>query len=79
MGWLVKLGDALSQFGNVLFFGGDPNYSISGDSYRYNIRWRVRLIDAIFGSGHCEQAWRNDLEKARKLLTEVSTAGPLRK
>jgi hypothetical protein len=72
---LIKLGDALSQFFNVLIFGGDPNYSISGDAYRYKRVWLMRIIDLLaspFEADHCEKAYINDVLKARKLLDEAN-------
>lgn len=70
---LIRLGDALSQLGNVLIFNGDPNYSISGEAYRKNRTLLRRLIDALFArweADHCRQAYLNDVQKARKLVVE---------
>ena len=44
---LIRLGDALSQFFNVLIFNGDSNYSISGDAYRFR---RARNYDGILSA-----------------------------
>ena len=68
--WLIHLGDALSQFFNVLLFNGDPNYSISGDAYRFKRVWMMKLIDKVFGAGHCESAYANDVAKAQALVHE---------
>lgn len=71
---LIRLGDALSQFFNVLIFNGDPNHSVSGDAYRYG---RYRLQAAIdwlflpFEEDHCMKAFENDVSKAARLLRDV--------
>ena len=73
MNYLIRLGDALSQFLNVLLFGGDPNYSISGDAYRLKRVKLMFVIDLIFSpfeEHHCEKAYINDVLKAKKLLEE---------
>lgn len=70
---LIRLGDATSQFFNVLLFNGDPNHSISGDAYRFNrVRLR-RFIDWLaspWESDHCRQAYEKDRWKAEQLLNE---------
>ena len=73
---LIRLGDALSQVGNVLIFNGDPNYSISGDAYRRNRPLLRRIIDIIFRpfeADHCRMAYLNDVQKARRLIVESFT------
>lgn len=70
---LNRLGDAISQFGNVLLFNGDPNYSISGEAYRKKREWLRRLIDALFArweAEHCRTAYLNDVQKARALVVD---------
>lgn len=70
---LIRLGDALSQVGNVLIFNGDPNYSISGDAYRRNRPLLRRIIDTIFRpieADHCRTAYLNDVQKARRLIVD---------
>lgn len=72
----VRAGDALSQFLNVLIFNGDPNYSISGDAYRFNRVWLRRFIDWLFSpfeADHCRTAYLNDIDKARRLLVDVKS------
>lgn len=68
--WLIRIGDALSQFANTALLNGDPNESISGRSYRQG--WCVMyFIDALFApfeSQHCKRAYLNDVKKARKLM-----------
>lgn len=71
---LIRLGDAVSQFGNVLIFDGDPNHSISGDAYRFGRYRLVALIDWLFSpfeSDHCRKSYLHDVEKARRLVEEA--------
>lgn len=68
---LIRAGDALSQFFNVLIFNGDPNHSISGDAYRYKREPLRRVIDWLFSpfeSDHCRKAHENDVAKAVALF-----------
>ena len=70
---LIRLGDAVSQFFNVLVFDGDPNHSISGDAYRFGRYRLAAFIDEIFSpfeEDHCRKAYLNDVEKAHRLLDE---------
>jgi hypothetical protein len=69
----IRLGDATSQWLNVLIFNGDPNHSVSGDAYRYNRVKLRRFIDILFApfeEDHCRKAYENDVSKARYLLAE---------
>lgn len=72
---LIHLGDALSQFFNVLIFNGDPNDSISGDAYRLNRPHLRAFIDWLFSpfeKDHCRAAYLNDLGKAKRLVEGVA-------
>lgn len=72
---IIRLGDALSQFFNVLIFDGDTNNSISGDAYRYGRHRLCRFIDWLFlpfESNHCKNAHLNDVRKAYALLKEFN-------
>jgi hypothetical protein len=44
--------------------GGDPDDTFSSCAWklyeRKNVYWPVRVIDAFFGKGHCEQAVERD-------------------
>jgi hypothetical protein len=74
---LHRAADALSQLLNVLIFNGDPNYSISGDAYRYDRRWLRCTIDYIFSpweDNHCQRSYINDVAKASALLREQRKA-----
>lgn len=71
---VIRLGDALSQFFNVLVFNGDPNYSISGDSYRFGRKRLMRFVDWLFSpfeKDHCYNAYLNDVRKAKELLKGI--------
>ena len=73
MARLIRLGDATSQFFNVLIFNGDPNYSISGDAYRLKRERLRKFIDWLASPwelDHCKTAYENDVLKATKLLEE---------
>lgn len=72
--WIRAL-DAVSQLGNVLFFNGDPNYSISGESYRRGRRRWQAFIDGLFSPfepDHCRKAYENDVAKAIRLIVDDS-------
>ena len=71
---LIRLGDAVSQLANVLIFNGDPNYSMSGDAYRYKRKRFEKFVNFIFSpfeKDHCRKAYENDVAKAYKLLKEA--------
>ena len=70
---LIRLGDAASQFFNVLLFNGDPNYSISGDAYRLKRERLRKVIDWLaspWEKDHCRLSYENDVTKAERLLQE---------
>ncbi|MDV7395907.1 hypothetical protein RZS08_31235, partial [Arthrospira platensis SPKY1] len=70
MNWLIRLGDAISQFFNVLLFNGDPNHSISGDAWRFKREHLRKTIDFLFSpfeKDHCYMAHLHDVRKASKL------------
>lgn len=71
---LIRLGDATSQWFNVLIFNGDPNHSVSGDAYRFKRVRLQRFIDGLFSpweSDHCRKAYEHDVHKARRLIMEA--------
>ena len=71
--YLIRLGDALSQFFNVLLLRGDPNYSISGDSFRFNRMRMQRFIDKLFSpfeDEHCKVSYANDVRKSYRMILE---------
>lgn len=74
--YLLRVGDALSQLLNILiFFGPNPNESVSGRSWRLRSIWfwglMVKAIDFLaspFEDNHCQTAYQADLERAKRLL-----------
>jgi hypothetical protein len=71
--WLIRLGDATSQFLNVLLLNGDPNHSISGDAWRFNRKRTQKVLDFLFWpfeKDHCYKAHLHDVRKATKLSQE---------
>ena len=67
-GWLFSVAGAWSQFWNAVW-GGNRDQSFSSRSYEARLlgkRWgkvAVPMIDALFGKGHCEAAYRSDDER----------------
>lgn len=70
--WLTRLGDATSQFLNVMLFNGDPNHSISGDAYRFKRERLRRFIDWVFfwDPDHCRVSHEHDVQKGCRLCSE---------
>lgn len=77
--YVVRVGDAISQFLNVAFFLGDnPNESLSGRAWRQrrDHGWKeLRIvIDWLFKPwmpNHCQASYYNDLVRARRLIAEA--------
>lgn len=70
---IIRALDALSQLGNVVIYGGDSNYSISGEAYRNGRHKTRRFIDWLFSPferDHCRLAYLNDVQKARALIVD---------
>lgn len=71
--YFFRLGDALSQLGNVLLFNREANHSICGDSYFYgHSRWE-RFWDTVFmpmEQHHCYNAHNRDVERMIDRLVE---------
>lgn len=81
--YLIRVGDALSQFFNVLLFNGMPNESISGRAARNalfdsdcNPMWVVayHMINKLFffQQNHCLEAYLGDYFRAVKLVDVVN-------
>jgi hypothetical protein len=73
MNRFLKLGDATSQWFNVLIFNGDPNHSVSGDAWRFKRERTRKVIDFVFRpfeKDHCYRAHLQDVRKATKLAQE---------
>jgi len=69
--YLIRVGDALSQFGNVLLLNGDANESISGRAHREGWQRTERIINRLLAwlePDHCRTAYLADLERARVLV-----------
>lgn len=66
---LIRIGDAMSQFFNVLLLGGHPNESLSGRAWRTQSVW-YKVIDSLlwFDKDHCRTAYENDVAYAKELL-----------
>lgn len=67
--WWVRVFDATSQWLNAALLDGLPNESISGRSHRQG--WpSERWIDAVLGQRHCAEAYRADVERARRIVSD---------
>ena len=69
--YFKRLGNAMSQFFNVLLLNGDANESISGRSYRCG--WRSeKYIDMVFSwfsdEDHCMMSHVNELKWANSFI-----------
>lgn len=75
--YLQRVGDALSQFVNVVLANGMPDESLSGRSYRMTrlvtepkLRWRIVAFFAevlfwpIDRGEHCEAAFWQDIDRS---------------
>ena len=65
----------LSQGANLFLFGGSPDETLSGRSFRQGTllgspKWQRRqaIIDRIFGQGHCAASHAADVAFAREIL-----------
>lgn len=74
---LYKIGDALSQLGNVALLprhqDTNANESISGRAYRMNWKRTVKVIDWLFGpweKDHCRLSYEADVQRAEELLRQ---------
>lgn len=70
-GYLMRVGDAVSQLLNVSLLNGDANESISGRAYREQWTLAVHVIDFLFlwdSPEHCRDAYNADVERARVLV-----------
>lgn len=73
----VRVGDALSQFFNVLILNGHPNESMSGRAWRTQSFW-YKVIDAIlwFDKDHCKTAYENDIAYAKQIVAVDEVSHP---
>ena len=69
--YLLRVGDATSQWFNATLFNGSANESISGRAYREQ-RKHMFIIDGIFAwfgdYNHCRESYLNDVKYAGRLL-----------
>ena len=76
--YFIRIGDALSQLANVIiFFGDNPNESVSGRAYRLNdkffwkqLQYIIDFIFSIYQEDHCFSAYNADLARALKLIND---------
>lgn len=76
--YLKRIGDAASQLANVaIFFGENPNESISGRSWRLRqnrfwgkMRILVDWLASPFEADHCEKSHANDVARAAALIKD---------
>ena len=78
LGYATRVGDATSQLVNVaVLLGDNANESVSGRSHRLkevSKSWSVlnTVIDfAFLGTDHCERAYFNDVNRAKKTVEEA--------
>lgn len=72
----LRVGDGLSQLANVtIFFGDNPNESVSGRCYRQKRKWfwgkMLLVIDwclSPFEEDHCKKSHEADVKRAADLL-----------
>jgi len=77
--YVIRVGDAFSQFINAAFLRGNPNESVSGRCYRVHVlegndskRWRYGYgaINWVFSlwpfrqENHCKEAYWGDLVRS---------------
>ena len=79
--WLWRFAAWLSQGANLILFNGSPDETVSGRSFRLgtlyeNPKWlaRQRMIDRIFGQGHCAASHAEDVEFAKAILSAAERA-----
>ena len=77
IGYLIRVGDALSQLINVVFlWSKNPNESISGRAYRLQgeskawmyARVTIDLLASVWEKEHCKLAYEGDVRRAKELL-----------
>ena len=76
--YFIRIGDCLSQLLNVVvFFGQNPNESLSGRAYRmhriswpWNVAYTVINIIFIWQKDHCRLAYALDRQRAARMLEQ---------
>ena len=75
--YIAHVAEAISQLGNAVLLGGNPNMTVSARCYlyRHKPRWRTayKWINAFFfwQDDHCRDSWVSDINFARKALFEL--------
>jgi len=75
--YLLGAGEAISQLGHAVLFGGSPNITISARCYleRRKPIWRTayKVINWVFflQVDHCRDSWVSDIDFARKALLKL--------
>jgi len=72
--WLYRVFDAFSQLLNVLFYNGEPNYSMCGDAHRYDRKTFILVLDFIMSvveKDHCRLSYEADIQRARDYIYEA--------
>lgn len=69
-GYLIRVGNSLSQLVNVALLNGHPDECLSGRAYRTQTMWAILLIDTLFfwDPLHCERSYLNDVSNAGHIL-----------
>lgn len=72
--YFIRLGGALSRFGNTVIFNGHPSETISGRCWRLRLErpgnrwwWRLcRVVNVLFfwQENHCKVAYLTDISYA---------------
>jgi hypothetical protein len=68
--YLVRCGDASSQWLNTVFLFGQPNESVSGRAYRsgwHFLEWAIDTLASLFERSHCLKAFEKDVYRAHDL------------
>ena len=74
--YVVRIGDATSQWINVaVLFGDNANESVSGRAHRLKDKhkawaWMNSSINFVFDDDHCERAYTNDVTRAAKTMNQ---------
>ena len=74
--YLIRIGDATSQWLNVVFLlSKNPNESISGRAYRMRrcsgwkqVRYLIDIVFLPFEKDHCKASYDADLKRAAIML-----------
>lgn len=70
-GYLIRVGNSLSQLVNVVLLNGHPDECLSGRAYRTQTKWAITVIDFLFfwDPEHCRTSYFNDLSNAGRVMS----------